>query len=338
VKLSIRQQALLIVLLYAAIFFIAFAISKTLLYVFVFSLISILVVNFIYKNLLKIKIPHPISVTLSLIIYFGVLVYAFVNIIPLVVNQIGSFYEFMKKILDSKYWENYLVDNPELSKVIGNLADWASPRISELFNNFLLDFAKKLPGIGVIIFYSILFTVYVTIYTKWTTKSLPGLFPKRVRPLIEDFLTKLGNSLQSYVDVILLGALIVGVSFYFLFTIFLPEYTILLSFWGFITNFIPIVGVVIEWIPILIVTLGLGFKNFLIVNSIVAIVHLGAFLFFIFIMKHKADINPVLMLIFIFLVGLVYGLVGTFFAVPVAIFFVTLWNEFIKSELDETRI
>ncbi|PHJ13516.1 permease [Fervidobacterium sp. SC_NGM5_O18] len=336
--MSIRQQALLIVLLYAAIFFIAFAISKTLLYVFVFSLISILVVNFIYKNLLKIKIPHPISVTLSLIIYFGVLVYAFVNIIPLVVNQIGSFYEFMKKILDSKYWENYLVDNPELSKVIGNLADWASPRISELFNNFLLDFAKKLPGIGVIIFYSILFTVYVTIYTKWTTKSLPGLFPKRVRPLIEDFLTKLGNSLQSYVDVILLGALIVGVSFYFLFTIFLPEYTILLSFWGFITNFIPIVGVVIEWIPILIVTLGLGFKNFLIVNSIVAIVHLGAFLFFIFIMKHKADINPVLMLIFIFLVGLVYGLVGTFFAVPVAIFFVTLWNEFIKSELDETRI
>jgi len=338
VKLSIRQQALLIVLLYAAIFFIAFSISKTLLYVFVFSLISILVVNFIYKNLMKLRIPHPISVTLSLIIYFGVLVYAFVNIIPLVVNQIGSFYEFMKKILDSKYWENYLVDNPELSKVIGNLADWASPRISELFNNFLLDFAKKLPGIGVIIFYSILFTVYVTIYTKWTTKSLPGLFPKRVRPLIEDFLTKLGNSLQSYVDVILLGALIVGVSFYFLFTIFLPEYTILLSFWGFITNFIPIVGVVIEWIPILIVTLGLGFKNFLIVNSIVAIVHLGAFLFFIFIMKHKADINPVLMLIFIFLVGLVYGLVGTFFAVPVAIFFVTLWNEFIKSELDETRI
>lgn len=337
-KLSIRQQALLIVLLYAAIFFIAFAISKTLLYVFVFSLISILVVNFIYKNLLKIKIPHPISVTLSLIIYFGVLVYAFVNIIPLVVNQIGSFYEFMKKILDSKYWENYLVDNPELSKVIGNLADWASPRISELFNNFLLDFAKKFPGIGVIIFYSILFTVYVTIYTKWTTKSLPGLFPKRVRPLIEDFLTKLGNSLQSYVDVILLGALIVGVSFYFLFTIFLPEYKVLLSFWGFITNFIPIVGVVIEWIPILIVTLGLGFKNFLIVNSIVAIVHLGAFLFFIFIMKHKADINPVLMLIFIFLVGLVYGLVGTFFAVPVAIFFVTLWSEFIKSELDETRI
>lgn len=337
-KLSIRQQALLIVLLYAAIFFIAFSISKTLLYVFVFSLISILVVNFIYKNLMKLRIPHPISVTLSLIIYFGVLVYAFVNIIPLVVNQIGSFYEFMKKILDSKYWENYLVDNPELSKVIGNLADWASPKISELFNNFLLDFARKLPGIGVIIFYSILFTVYVTIYTKWTTKSLPGLFPKRVRPLIEDFLTKLGSSLQSYVDVILLGALIVSVSFYFLFSIFLPEYTILLSFWGFITNFIPIVGVVIEWIPILIVTLGLGIKNFLIVNSIVAVVHLGAFLFFIFIMKHKADINPVLMLVFIFLVGLVYGLVGTFFAVPVAIFFVTLWNEFIKSELDETRI
>ncbi|MGC9772335.1 AI-2E family transporter [Fervidobacterium islandicum] len=337
-KLSIRQQALLIVLLYAAIFFVAFTLSKTLLYVFVFSLISILVVNFIYKNMMRLRIPHPISVTAALIIYFGVLIYAFVRIIPLVVNQIGSFYEFMKNILDSKYWENYLADNPELSKVIGNLADWASPRITELFNNFLLEFAKKLPGIGVVIFYSVLFTIYVTIYTKWTTKSLPGLFPKRVRPLVEDFLSKLGMSLQSYVDVVLLGGLIVGLSFYFLFSIFLPEYTVLLSFWGFITNLIPIVGVVIEWIPILIVTLGLGLKNFIVVNLIVAAVHFGAFLFFIFIMKHKANINPVLMLIFIFLVGLVYGLVGTFFAVPVAIFFVTLWNEFIKTELDETRI
>lgn len=337
-KLSIRQQALLIVLLYAAIFFVAFTLSKTLLYVFVFSLISILVVNFIYKNMMRLRIPHPISVTAALIIYFGVLIYAFVRIIPLVVNQIGSFYEFMKNILDSKYWENYLADNPELSKVIGNLADWASPRITELFNNFLLEFAKKLPGIGVVIFYSVLFTIYVTIYTKWTTKSLPGLFPKRVRPLVEDFLSKLGMSLQSYVDVVLLGGLIVGLSFYFLFSIFLPEYTVLLSFWGFITNLIPIVGVVIEWIPILIVTLGLGLKNFIVVNLTVAAVHFGAFLFFIFIMKHKANINPVLMLIFIFLVGLVYGLVGTFFAVPVAIFFVTLWNEFIKTELDETRI
>ncbi|AMW33450.1 AI-2E family transporter [Fervidobacterium islandicum] len=337
-KLSIRQQALLIVLLYAAIFFVAFTLSKTLLYVFVFSLISILVVNFIYKNMMRLRIPHPISVTAALIIYFGVLIYAFVRIIPLVVNQIGSFYEFMKNILDSKYWENYLADNPELSKVIGNLADWASPRITELFNNFLLEFAKKLPGIGVVIFYSVLFTIYVTIYTKWTTKSLPGLFPKRVQPLVEDFLSKLGMSLQSYVDVVLLGGLIVGLSFYFLFSIFLPEYTVLLSFWGFITNLIPIVGVVIEWIPILIVTLGLGLKNFIVVNLIVAAVHFGAFLFFIFIMKHKANINPVLMLIFIFLVGLVYGLVGTFFAVPVAIFFVTLWNEFIKTELDETRI
>jgi len=337
VKLSIRQQALAIVLLYAMIFFIAFLISHTLLYVFVFSLISILVVNFIYKNLLKIKVPHALSVALSLVIYFGVLIYAFVNIIPLVANQVGSFYEFMKKILDSKYWEHYLVDNPELSKIIGNIADWASPKIAELFNNTLLEFAKKLPNIGVIMFYSILFTVYVTIYSKWTTRSLPGLFPKRVRPLIEDFLSKLGISLQSYVDILLLGAIIVAASFYLLFSVYLPEYMVLLSFWGFITNLIPIVGVVIEWIPILIVTLGLGLKNFIIVNIIVMLVHLGAFLFFIFIMKHRADINPVLMLIFIFIVGLAYGLVGTFFAVPVAIFFVTLWNEFIKSELDEIK-
>lgn len=334
-KLSVRQQALLIVLIYASILFLSFAFFKTLLYVFVFSLVSVLVVNFILKNLLRIKLPYSLAVTISLIFYFFVLIYSFINIIPPVFKQVSSFYEFMKKILDSKYWENYLVDNPDLSETIGNIVEWAKPKLNDLFSTLAVAMAKNVPSALTVVFYSILFTVYITIYTSWTTKALPGLFPKRVRPLVEDFLKKLGIALSSYVDVLLLGAFIVSISFYVLFSIYLPEYTVLLSFWGFVTNLIPIVGVVIEWIPILIVSLGLGLRNFIIVNTIVMLIHLGAFLFFIFIMEKRADINPVLMLIFIFLIGLFYGLVGTFFAVPVAIFFVTLWNEFIKNELDK---
>lgn len=333
-KLSTRQQALLTVSVYALIMLIAFMIYKTLLYVFVFSLVSILVVNFILRNLVKLKVPYTLSIILSLVIYFGVLTYAIINIIPAVTDQLTSFYGFMQNILDSKYWEDYLSSNPSLSNTISGIIDWIKPKIGEVFNNLVVSFAKGLPDALVVIFYSVLFTIYITIYTKWTTGSMPGLFPKKIRPLIQDFLTKLGVALSSYVDVMLLGAIIVSISFYFLFSVYLPDYAILLAFWGFVTNFIPIVGVVIEWIPICIVTLGLGLQNFLIVNAIVMSIHLGAFLFFIFIMKARANINPALMLIFIFLIGLIYGMVGTFFAVPVAIFFVTLWNEFIKRELD----
>lgn len=333
-KLSTRQQALLTVAAYALIMLIAFMIYETLLYVFVFSLVSILVVNFIFRNLIKLKVPYTLSIIISLVVYFGVIIYAIINIIPAVTDQLTSFYGFMQNILDSKYWEDYLSSNPSLSNTISGIIDWIKPKIGELFNNLVVSFAKGLPDALVVIFYSALFTIYITIYTKWTTGSMPGLFPKKIRPLIQDFLTKLGVALSSYVDVMLLGAIIVSISFYFLFSVYLPDYAILLAFWGFVTNFIPIVGVVIEWIPICIVTLGLGLQNFLIVNAIVMSIHLGAFLFFIFIMKARANINPVLMLIFIFLIGLVYGMVGTFFAVPVAIFFVTLWNEFIKRELD----
>lgn len=333
-KLSIKQQALLIVLVYSIIFFIAFWFFKNLLYVFVFSLISILVVNFILKIFMRLKLNYGLSVTLALLLYFFVLIYAFVNIIPPVFKQISSFYEFIRRIVDSKYWEDYLKDNPALLELINNVVELVRPMLNELFSYIAFTFAKNIPNALTVLFYSILFTVYITIYTTWTTKSMPALFPKKVRPLIEDFLRKLGIGLSSYVDVLLLGAIIVSVAFYVLFSFYLPEYKVLLAFWGFVTNLIPIVGVVIEWIPILIVTLGLGLKNFLIVNLVVALVHLGAFLFFVFIMKKRADINPVLMLVFIFLVGLVYGLVGTFFAVPVAIFFVTLWNEFIKNEID----
>lgn len=334
VRLSTKQQALIWVSIYAALLFTAFALFKTLLYVFVFSLVSILVVNFILKNLMKLRFPYWLAVTLALLLYFFAISYAFINIVPVVLKQVGSFYEFMQRILDAKYWEEYLVDQPELSETIGGVVEWLKPRLAELFEAFTKWLARELPRGLIVIFYSILFTVYVSIYTNWTIHSLPRLFPKKVRPPVEEFLRTLGIALSSYVDVLLLGAFIVAISFYVLFSFYLPSYTVLLSFWGFVTNLIPIVGVVIEWIPILIVSLGLGLRGFIIVNAVVSAIHLGAFLFFIFIMKRRADINPVLMLIFIFIVGLVYGPVGTFFAVPVAIFFVTLWNEFIKEQLE----
>jgi len=78
-KLSTRQQALLTVSVYALIMLIAFMIYKTLLYVFVFSLVSILVVNFILRNLVKLKVPYTLSIILSLVIYFGVLIYAIIT-------------------------------------------------------------------------------------------------------------------------------------------------------------------------------------------------------------------------------------------------------------------
>ncbi|MEN3043136.1 MAG: AI-2E family transporter, partial [Fervidobacterium sp.] len=157
-KLSVRQQALLVVLSYAALMLIAFALFKTLLYVFVFSLVSILIVNFILKNLLRLKFPYPLAVTISLLFYFFVLTYAFINIIPPVFKQVSSFYDFMKKILDSKYWENYLVDNPDLSETIGNIVAWASPKISELFSSLAITMAKSVPNTLTVMFYSILFT------------------------------------------------------------------------------------------------------------------------------------------------------------------------------------
>ena len=219
-KLSTRQQALLTVAAYALIMLIAFMIYKTLLYVFVFSLVSILVVNFIFRNLIKLKVPYTLSIIISLVVYFGVIIYAIINIIPAVTDQLTSFYGFMQNILDSKYWEDYLSSNPSLSNTISSIIDWIKPKIGELFNNLVVSFAKGLPDALVVIFYSVLFTIYITIYTKWTTGSMPGLFPKKIRPLIQDFLTKLGVALSSYVDVMLLGAIIVSISFYFLFSVY----------------------------------------------------------------------------------------------------------------------
>ncbi len=333
--MSTRREALIFISIYTLIVLILFAIFETFLYTFVFSLVSILVINFIYKLFRRLRVWHPLSILFSLLLYFGLLIYAIISIIPTVVSQTIPFVEFMQNLLDTKYWNEYLKDNQELLHTVNGIVEWLRPKLNDLLEYFFKNFAKGLPQVGVVIFYTIVFSVYFTIYIKWFTNSIPNIFPKRIRHHSELFFKNLGLALSSYVDVMLLSAFIISISIYILFLPLLPQYAVLLAFWGFVTNLIPIVGVVIEWIPILLVTLSLGLKTFIFVNITVMLIHLIVFLFFIFVMNKRASINPVLMLIFIFIIGLFYGLVGTFFAVPVAIYFTTLWKEFIDPELEK---
>jgi predicted PurR-regulated permease PerM len=51
-------------------------------------------------------------------------------------------------------------------------------------------------------------------------------------------------------------------------------------------------------------------------------------------MKIHLNINPVLMIISIITVSQVFGIVGIFFAVPLLIFIVAYWNDFIKPSFE----
>ncbi|ABR30743.1 membrane protein [Thermosipho melanesiensis] len=320
--------------IYALIFLITCIIFDSVLNVFVFTLMSVLIVNLIARFLNFLKIKGKPAIIVGLVIYFFLIIYGIILIIPVATEQFGSFISTINYVFENKSWETYIKKNPELLSGINDLMEWIQPKLNELTNFFLDKIAKGTPTFFVTIFFSVLLTIYTLLYSSWLKKSLPNIFPKYIRNICENFLEKVYSALSSFVDVVIINAVITAIAFYILSSFYFKDMAIILSFWAGITNLIPIVGVFFEYIPVFLFSLTLGIKGFIIVNLFVIAIHLGLFVIFVNVMKMHLNLNPVLMIISIIIVNQIFGLVGIFLAVPLLIFIAAYWDEFIKPKFE----
>jgi predicted PurR-regulated permease PerM len=329
-----RKIAAKYVAIYFIILLILFLIFKTILNIFVFTLISVLIINFLAKIFRILRIKGKLSLVISMLLYFFIIIYGIILIIPAATEQIGTFIKTINKVFETKAWEGYFDKNPNIASGVTAIMEWVQPKFSELTNILMDNLAKGTPGFFTTIFYSILLTIYLVLYSSWLGKSIPNLFPKNIRQDIENFFKKVYLALSSFVDVVFVNAIITAVLFYIISRFYFPNTAIIISFWAGVTNLIPIVGVIFEYIPVFLFSLTLGLKGFIIVNILVLSIHLGLFVIFINVMKIHLNINPVLMIISIITVSQVFGIVGIFFAVPLLIFIVAYWNDFIKPSFE----
>ncbi|MCD6104185.1 MAG: AI-2E family transporter [Thermosipho sp. (in: Bacteria)] len=329
-----RKTAAKYVAIYFLILLALFLLFKTILNVFVFTLISVLIINFLAKILRFLRIKGKLALVISMLVYFFVIIYGIILIVPAATEQIGTFIKTINKVFETKAWEGYFEKNPNLASGVTAIMEWLQPKFSDL-TNYLMDYvAKGTPGFFTTIFYSILLTVYLVLYSSWLGKSIPNLFPKNIRKHIEVFLKKVYLALSGFVDVVFINALITAILFYIISSFYFPNTAVILSFWAGVTNLIPIVGVIFEYIPVFLFSLTLGLKGFIIVNILVLLIHLGLFVIFINVMKMHLNVNPVLMIISIIIVSQIFGIVGIFFAVPLLIFVVAYWDDFIKPSFE----
>jgi len=111
-----------------------------------------------------------------------------------------------------------------------------------------------------------------------------------------------------------------------------------MGLWAAFTNLIPIVGVPLEFIPLLL--LAVSTQNILLVIIlliVLTIVHAAAFILFLVFMKGYNRINPVMIILMIVVAGQLFGLFGAIIAVPFAILIKMLWIHFISPLLDEDK-
>lgn len=330
-----KKMAMYFTIAYTTIFIVLSLLYRNFFNTILFTFISVMIVDAVASLMARIlKIPKKLSVLISLIISFSVFIWGLVTIIPTAFTQLTSFYTLITDIIEKRAWEQYIQNNEQLLDMLNGIVDFIKPSINQLANYLLRVIASQIPGALVVLFFTMLGIIYVSLYSNRIVQVIPLMYPKKCREHIGKFVDELKVNMRRFIGVITLNAIIVGLAFFILFKVMNTHYAPLIAFWAFLTNFIPIVGVVFEFIPIFLFSLSLGLEGMLWVLFFSIVIHLGVFVLFFEIMKGYAKANPVVMIFSILLTGEIFGPVGVFFGVPVAVFVVVFYKQFVHPQFE----
>ncbi|MBO8166102.1 MAG: AI-2E family transporter [Thermotogae bacterium] len=207
------------------------------------------------------------------------------------------------------------------------------------FREYLTAFLEKLPSLVSatfsVMFFVIIGTVYLGYYFGDFKKHLPEIYPGSSRGFAKRFLKDTYGNLERYVVAIILVALVTGISVGILVKILGLDYSLLMGVWAAITNLIPIVGVVLEFIPLfLLAASGQNWVAVLFLLVFLVTIHTVAFIVFLKLMKGYTRINPVFIIVMIIIMAQLFSVAGAFIAAPTAIILKKFWEHFIRPTLN----
>lgn len=268
---------------------------------------------------------------LILIPLFGV----FVAIIPSLISEFQSFLSNFPR-----YWENFLSWLPQLEKWFEGTPFGQNFRetLSQSIQRLSLVFAKTLSfayGLGQMIF-NFLFILVVAFYLaveKNLDRKIASLFPKKEQRekclryfgLIQK---RIGKWTQGYA----LSALLVGFLVYIGLSLLGVRYALILAVIGGIFEIIPLLGPLFAgFLTFILASLqggfGLGFWSLLL---FFVIQQVDNFFIIPLLMKKRVDVNPILVIISLFIGGRLAGLVGMLIAIPLVASLLAVLEEYRK--------
>ncbi|MCD6362484.1 MAG: AI-2E family transporter [Synergistetes bacterium] len=278
------------------------------------------------------KLPRRISNAVALIVFFFSFALLLIFLIPSLMKEAANFYEMVAKFFEKREWEKILP--PDVGIRITQLVSTFQPKLLKLLADIISAVTKFAPHLFTFMFYVILGSIYLIYHFQFIRRRIPRIFPKSCRREATFFLRDTYIQLRQYIFSIVIVAVTVGISMGILLTYLGSKYTILLSFWAIFTNFIPIVGVFLEMVPLFLMTFSLGLKASIILAIGVIIIHTIAFLLFLKLMEGYIRINPVAIIFLIMFFSSTLGVLGALIAVPTAVVFKIFWIRFLTPALD----
>ncbi len=330
--MNARRKSTIIVFVYIVLFLLTGRVLPHVFEVSVLSFFVAIMLEPVSNFLTKLTGKRFLSVTISLIIFYGFVAIVIGFLIPVIYQQGKYFLNFMENFLKNKEWEklSYFKISPTSKDVINNIMNTVKPTITNWISGAITKLAAATPSMMATLFFSIIGSVYVSYYLEHFKKiSTIYFFPLSSSKPVEIFLKRSYHHMQSYIVGVTIAALFTAIAMGVFLTVTGISSGILLSSWVFITNYIPIVGVLLELIPLAIAALMKGITVFIWFWIVLIAVHSAAFVIFLKAVQNQSKLNPFWMVIAIIAFTQIIGPIGAFVAVPIAILLKDYWDVFI---------
>jgi len=329
---SNKFYAAVFIFTYGLFFFILGLVFKRVFGIVVAATAIVLLVDPMGRFFQKVVKNRRASIVLALVVFYSFLVLVTVTLTPSILKESNALITVMRDFFEKQPWEELKLfrEYPNLKDIVNNLAQAIEPKLVDLATGFLAQLPGQIPGVISFIFFVVLCSVYGAFYIEQVRQSLKIFFPRRTREDVGRFVELTYISLQRYIVAVTVTAIFTAVSMGTFLKIAGIDYYLTLGAWAFLTNYIPIVGVFLEMIPMLVVVIPAGAVPLIWFLVITLVVHGTAFVIFLKVMYGYSRLNPIIMILAIILVTELFGVAGAFIAVPIAIVARDYWMEFVK--------
>ncbi len=330
--MGVEKKSRLFVLAYVVLFILLGVFMPKLFAVTVLSFFIALITEPISEYLKKKTKREFLSITLSLVVFYSFVALAVGLLIPVIIEESKYFFDFLKNFLQGEEWKSlpYFDNYPAVKNAINNLIASSKPMISGWVSQSMSRLAVLIPSFAYYLFFSVAGSIYATYYIRHLKKiTHTYFFPATTYETVRPFLKKVYRHMRSYILGVTVSAVFTAIAMTVFLSVSGTMYGPLLGTWVFITNYIPIVGVFLEVVPLALATLMKGLWVFVWFWVIVVLVHSTAFFIFLKVVQGQSRLNPFVMILAIIAFSQLFGPFGAFVAVPIAIVIKDYWDDFI---------
>lgn len=284
--------------------------------------------------LLQKKMRRVFAVTITYIIFIGIIFTIFFFIIPIIIDQFRTFMDKFPAYIENltKIINDFLQNSVLIKSAENLIGKEIIPRDVSSITQYLIssinleeiDIFQRATTVGMLVFNTVLYLIvgpllgiYILNYTDKIKTTFIKIIPKRFKNQTTIILERINKVAGRYVRGQILVSIIVGILCTIVLLVLKVDFAILLGSIAGLLNMIPLLGPIIGAIPAALTALFISPpKALLVILLFIAVQQIDNYIISPNIMKYQVGVHPGIIIFSLMAGGALFGIWGLLIAVP----------------------